>query len=159
MKNRIFCGIAAPLLLLPVLLLATGCDKYNVGNTSYDYIQTSSSFATLNNYSSRATVWYIPEKQYADSFPETLSEWQKIDVYEIEARSSHTLTFDSDDNYVTPIETYGASDSMVFYVFFKSDWDSFSWKELCEGKMWAGKCTLTAEQLVKASRTVTYPFP
>ena len=151
MKKTIFALILAT-------LAATACSKYYDDYSWWNYDYSDASFATLCNYSSEATVWFIPEKKYADNLPEELTEWHKISVYEIAPRESLTLTFDSDDDYVTPIETYGTGDSMVFYVFHKSDWDTHSWKELREGRMWTGWCSLSVSQMLEKNSKLTYPF-
>ena len=143
---------------LLLLVLSAGCSKYYVGYYEETEVPTEGTFATLRNHSSEDTVWYIPDKDHAGSFPEALSDWQKIALYEIPARSSCSLCFDSEDDYITPVETYGISDAMVFYVFRKSDWDSHSWKELYEGRMWAGIRTLTVSQMLDAGKVVNFPF-
>ena len=155
MKNSIL-SLAVTALLSCVLY--SGCWKYDCGYYEETYIPTEDVFATLKNYSSEDTVWYIPDKEHSEELPQTLSDWQKISVYEIPARSSENLYFDSTDNYTTPLETYGTADAMVFYVFRKSDWDSHSWEELLNGQMWAGRCSLTVTQMLDSDQTVSYPF-
>lgn len=138
--------------------LACSCDKYYEGYYDPEYYKSSKEFLTLRNYSSDATVWFIPAKENSETLPEELSEWQKISIYEINGQSACTLTFDSDDSYVTPVETYGPDDRMVIYVFKKDVWDKHGWAELVTGKMWSGKTSLSVEEAVKLKKIVTYPM-
>ena len=148
--------------IIPFIVIASAlvsCSKYVDGYIDYNYgSSTEGSFVTLNNYSSDATVWYIPDLEHASALPETLTEWQKTSVYEVDAHSSFTVWFDSTDGYVTPEETYGVSDTMPFYVFKKSDWDAFTWQELVQDQMWAGVRNFTVQQMIDADSNVIFPF-
>lgn len=141
-----------------VAALACSCDKYYDGYYDPEYYKTSKEFLTLRNFSNDATVWFIPAKENSEVLPDELSEWQKISIYEINGQSALTLTFDSDDNYVTPVETYGINDKIVIYVFKKEVWDACSWEDLVKGKKWSGKCTLSVEEALASRQVVTYPM-
>lgn len=136
------------------------CDKnyYREGYYDDKYYQSSKEVLTLRNFSSDETVWFVPEQRYAESLPMELSEWDKISVCQVGPHSSYTLDFDSKDNYVTPIETYGPGDRMSIYVFKKSVWEKYSWQEIVEGRMWCGHCTLSVDEAVKLDGIVTYPM-
>lgn len=144
--------------VLAAAVLAVSCNKYNDGYYDPAYYKTSREFLTLRNFSSEATVWFIPAKENSVTLPAELTEWQKISVYEIDAKSSYTLTFDSDDSYVTPVETYSTTDKMVIYVFPKKVWDAHTWSELVAGQMWTGKGSYTVDEMVALKKIVTYPM-
>jgi len=154
MKNNIISTI----FLAFVAMAAVSCDKYYDGYYDPAYYETSTNFMTLRNYSSEATVWFIPARENSETLPSELSEWQKISIYELGAKSSMTLSFDSDDSYVTPVETYSPTDKMVIYVFPKTVWDSHTWAELVAGKMWTGKCSYSVDEMVALKKIVTYPM-
>lgn len=155
MKNSISHIFAA----LSLIALFSACSK-----SDYDMMETepfheySTRFLVLRNYSSDDTVWFIPDKDSAASLPSELSEWQKIAIYSIPAHGKLDLTFDSTDNYVTPVETYGVNDKIVIYVFKKSVWDSNVWSALVSGKLWSGKCELSVEDARELNGFVTYPM-
>lgn len=137
--------------------LTCSCDKYY---DRYDpkYYESSTDFLTLRNYSSDATVWFIPAKENSKVLPDELSEWQKISIFEVSGKSAVTLSFDSKDNYVTPVETYGIKDTMAIYVFKKDVWNKNEWKELVRGQKWCGKCVLSVEDALKLQKVITYPM-
>ncbi|MBP9987563.1 MAG: hypothetical protein KBT44_06555 [Bacteroidales bacterium] len=141
-----------------IAALACSCDKYYDGYYDPEYYATSKDFLTLRNYSSDVTVWFIPAKENSETLPDELSEWQKISIYEINGQSARTLTFDSEDNYVTPVETYGIDDEMVIYVFKKEIWDAYEWKDLVKGKKWSGKCSLSVKDALESKSVITYPI-
>ena len=141
-----------------VSVLAVSCDWYYDGFDEYRYYDNTTQFLTLRNYSSEATVWFIPSKENSENLPSELSEWQKISIYDVDSRSSMSLDFDSDDNYVTPVETYSPTDRMVIYVFLKSVWDSHTWAELVNGQLWSAKVSYSVEEIVAQNKTVTYPI-
>lgn len=154
--NRIYSIIT----VLAAALLISGCNKYYDGieDSENKYVEHNSRFLILRNYSSDDTVWFIPDKDCATTLPAVLDEWHKISVFEVEAHSSYDLTFDSTDNYVTPVETYGVNDKMVFYVFKKSVWEANDWATLVSGKMWSGKCELSVDDARALNGFVTYPM-
>lgn len=141
----------------------SSCDKEgfdSIGEETIPPYETNKGFMLLRNYSSDDTVWYIPDKEHADNLPiDKLSEWQKISIFNIEAHQSYELTYDSNDNYLTPLETYGVNDKMVFYVFKKQVWEAHSWSELVTGRLWECRCELSVEDAIKQNRTLTYPMP
>lgn len=147
-------------LLLTVLAIAIldSCDRYYNGYYDDPFYETNTMFLTLRNYSSDATVWFIPDASCSGELPSELSEWQTIAIYELEPKSAVQLTFDSGDDYVTPVETYGVNDSMSIYVFKKDVWESHGWPELVSGKMWCGRCSLSVEEARKLHGIVTYPM-
>lgn len=148
------------LALAAALLAATSCDKAYEGSYPVsDPVENNVSFMMLRNFSSETTVWFIPDKACATSLPTVLSEWQLISVWEVKPNSKVSVTFDSNDGYVTPIETYGVDDKMAFYVFKKSVWDSNDWATLVKNKMWCGCCFLSASEVLEMNRMVTYPIP
>ena len=133
------------------------CAKYY--DTSWvSYWDSADFFVTLKNYSSDDLIFFIPEKQYAENLPLQLSDWQKISVYEVKANSSISIEFDSDDNYETPIETYGVDDKMFFYIFKQSVWDSNSWEDLVNGKKWVACNSYSVEKIIALKRTISYPI-
>ncbi|MBP9986961.1 MAG: hypothetical protein KBT44_03435 [Bacteroidales bacterium] len=136
----------------------SSCDRYYDGYYDDLYYETNTVFLTLRNYSSEATVWFIPDVKCDGELPSELSEWQKIAVYAVEPKSAVQLTFDSSDDYVTPVETYGVNDRMAIYVFKKEVWDSHDWPELVTGKMWCGRCSLSVEEARELHSIVTYPM-
>ncbi|MBQ0077138.1 MAG: hypothetical protein KBS55_00685 [Bacteroidales bacterium] len=140
------------------VLAFASCSRDYEGYYDNAYYEKTKNFLTLRNYSSDATVWYIPDVDHADVLPTELTEWQKIAIYSVDAHSSGSLTFDSSDNYETPVETYGVDDELVIYVFKKDVWNSHSWSELVAGQMWCGKCTLSVEDALKSNGIVTYPM-
>lgn len=153
MKKNILISLS----VIVAAFLASSCDRYYDGYYDPAYYETSNEFITLRNYSSEATVWFIPEKENSEILPSELSEWQKISVYEIDAHSAVTLTFDSDDGCVTPVETYAPTDRMVIYVFLKKVWDSHEWAELVSGEMWTGKYSYSVDEMLQLKKIVTYP--
>lgn len=142
-----------------MLAAVAACDRYSDGY-GYDpsYYRTSSEYMTLRNFSSDTTVWFVPEKQYADALPDSLTEWQRISVYRIAPHSSFILTYDSSDSYVTPEETYGPEDSFTIYVFKSRDWNMYPWKTLVSGQKWVGKVSMTVEEAAGLNNIVTYPM-
>ena len=144
------------ILAAAALAALCSCNKYYDGYFD-GYYETTGDFLILKNYSDEPTVWLIPEKSCAEVLPEELSEWQRTSLYEVAARSSETLSFDSDDHYTTPPETYAMDDNMVIYVFKKSVWDSNTWKEIVRGKMWAQKYSLSVSDALSLDRAVSYP--
>ena len=154
MKKTIFAAL---------LLCLVACNKGSYDSIGEDCVppyEQNQGFLLLRNYSSEDTVWYIPDREHSENLPaDALSEWQKISVFVVPAQSSVELTYDSNDNYLTPVETYGVEDNMVFYVFKKTVWDSNDWKALVSNKLWSGKCSLSVQQALAQSRTVTYPMP
>lgn len=152
--RRFFFNIMVTALVFMVL---SSCDRYYDGYYDDIHHSTSTGFLNLKNYSSEATVWFIPDAETAGNLPSELSEWQKIDVYEVAPQSSVCLTFDSEDNYVTPVETYGIGDRMEIYVFKKDVWDNYGWAEIVAGRMWCGRFSLSVEEARELNGTVTYP--
>lgn len=154
--KKIFVILAAAIFTL------SSCNKdgyVSIGEGERPPYEDNYGFLLLRNYSSEDTVWFIPDKEHADALPENeLSEWQKISIFHIEAHSSMELTYDSSDNYTTPLETYGVEDRMTFYVFKKSVWGSHSWSELVSGQLWTCKYSLSVEEALAQNRTVTYPM-
>lgn len=147
------------LAVLPaVVALVCGCDRYYDSEYDERYYETSKDFMTLRNFSSDTTVWFIPERDNAATLPSELSEWQSISVYEIGPHSAMILTFDSNDSYVTPVETYGVEDRMVIYVFKKKVWESNDWSALVSGKMWCGCVSYSVDEIVALNKIVTYPM-
>lgn len=149
--SSILCTVLA-------LAAAVSCDRYYDGYYDDPYYDTNTYFLTLRNYSSEATVWFIPDAECAGELPQELSEWQKISVYEVQPQSAVQLSFDSEDNYVTPVETYGIGDRMTIYVFKKNVWDNTEWSEIVAGSKWCGKCSLSVEDARKLKGIVTYPM-
>ena len=152
------------ILFAAVLVFAlNSCNKQafdSIGEGGVPPYEQNQGFLLLRNYSSDDTVWFIPDKEHAANLPaDALSEWQKIAIYTIAAHQSFELTYDSDDNYITPLETYGVNDKMVFYVFKKKVWETHPWSELVSGKLWVCKCELSVEDAIKQNRTLTYPMP
>ena len=150
-------------LFAAAVLALSSCNKGDFDSIIGDEIppyETNHGFMLLRNYSSDDTVWYIPDKEHADNLPtDKLTEWQQISIYTVEAHQSYELTYDSNDNYITPLETYGVDDEMTFYIFKKYVWDTHSWSELVAGKLWECKCTLSVEEALAQNRTLTYPMP
>lgn len=150
-------------LLAAALLTLSSCHKGgydSMGDSEIPPYETNQGFLLLRNYSSDDTVWFIPDKEHADNLPaDALSEWQKISVFTIAAHNSYELTYDSNDNYLTPLETYGVDDKMTFYVFKKKVWDAHTWSELVSKQLWESKCSLSVEDAIKQNRTLTYPMP
>lgn len=148
------------IIALSAIALLCSCNKdyYDEGYYDDKYYKSSKEVLILRNFSSDTTVWFVPEKDHATSLPAELSEWQKISICEVQPHSSYSLTFDSNDSYVTPVETYGPSDSLQIYVFKKSVWDSHSWEELVSGKMWSGYCSLSVKDAIDLDGIVTYPM-
>lgn len=149
------------LVAVAALLLLPGCNKDYMKD--YDerepFKENKRTFLILRNYSSDDTVWFIPDKAFSVALPAApLDEWHKISVFEVKAHSSYELTFDSTDNYVTPVETYGPDDRMLFYVFKKDVWDSNEFPDLVSGQMWSGKCSLSVEEARELNGFVTYPM-
>lgn len=156
MKKTIYLIMAAA-----VALMAAACSKdYSYDSGYYDdrYYETSKEVLTLRNFSSDTTVWFIPELECAENLPSELSEWQKIAVTQLLPHSSGTLTFDSNDSYVTPIETYGPDDNLSIYVFKKNVWDNYLWSDIVKDRMWCGHCTLSVEEAIALRGIVTYPM-
>ena len=149
---------AAAACLLVAALSACSADKYTEGYYDSKYYESSTSYLTLRNFSSDTTFWFIPEKEYALSLPEELSEWQKISIYEVAPHSSYILTFDSSDSYVTPEETYGPEDSMAIYVFSADAWKHNSWQELVRGSLWTCSGLYSVEDILSLDGIVTYPM-
>lgn len=154
MKKNILIFVS----VIAAAFLASSCDRYYDKYYDPSYYETSNDFMTLRNYSSEATVWFIPAKENSGTLPSELSEWQKISIYEIDAHSAMTLKFDSLDSYVTPVETYAPTDRMVIYVFPKKVWDSHTWAELVSGEMWTGKGSYSVDEMVQLNKIVTYPM-
>ena len=146
------------ILAVAALLVLSACDRYYDGYYDDEYYESSTNFLTLRNFSSDTTVWFIPEKAYAESLPAELSEWQRISIFELWPHSSEILSFDSGDNYETPLETYGVADRFTIYIFKKSVWESYTWQDIVNGKMWCGKCSLTVDDAVAQKRVVSYPI-
>lgn len=147
------------LLVFALVIVTLGsCKGYDKGYYDEKYYETNVNFLTLRNYSSDATVWFVPDVEYAENLPSELSEWQRIAIYDVDAHSSGYITFDSNDNYVTPVETYGVGDKMVIYVFKKDVWEKYEWPEIVAGKMWCGKCSLSVEDARELNGIITYPM-
>lgn len=148
--------------LLLIILSAVAfvsCNKdYSDGYYDPPYYEAAKSFITLRNFSSDNTVWFIPDKSCNGMLPAVLTEWQKIAIYEVAAHSSYSMTFDSNDNYVTPIESFGVNDRMTIYVFKKDVWDSHSWSELVNNQLWSSKGEYSAEDFITLNKVVTYPI-
>ena len=141
-----------------MLAAVCGCDKYYDGYYDDLYYETSKDVLTFRNFSNDTTVWFIPDSEHSGNLPEELSEWQKISIWELNPHSACTISFDSNDSYETPVETYGVNDRMVIYVFKKSVWESHSWNELVNGRMWSGKVAYSVDDVLKLNRIVTYPM-
>jgi len=141
-----------------IAFVAVSCNKSYDGYYDKEYYETSTEFLTLRNFSSDSTVWFIPERDCADNLPESLSEWQKISIFELAPHSSYVLSFDSNDSYVTPVETYEVNDRIAIYVFKRSVWQSHSWAELVSGKMWSGYCRYSVDEMIELRQIVTYPM-
>ncbi|MGN1226917.1 MAG: hypothetical protein ACI4TL_06755 [Candidatus Cryptobacteroides sp.] len=148
--------------ILTTLFCLVSCMQKGYDSIGEDCVppyEHNQGFMLLRNYSSDDTVWFIPDKDHAENLPtESLTEWQKISVFTVPAHSSYELYYDSQDNYITPVETYGVEDRMVFYVFKKEIWDSKSWQELVEGQLWSGNCSLSVEEARAQNCTLTYPM-
>lgn len=153
--NRIIALIAAGFLFGA----CSSAFDYDRGNYDDSYYETNSEVLTIRNFSSDATVWFIPDRDHAEVLPDELSEWQKISVFEVEPHSSYPILFDSNDFYVTPIETYGPEDTLIVYVFKKDVWNGYSWKELVEGRLWSCKAGYSVQDAVSSSGIITYPMP
>ena len=154
MKKTIFAAL---------LLCLVACNKGSYDSIGEDCVppyEPNQCVQLRRNNSTEQTARYIPDREHSENLPaDALSEWQKISVFVVPAHSSVELTYDSNDNYLTPVETYGVEDNMVFYVFKKTVWDSNDWKALVSNKLWSGKCSLSVQQALAQSRTVTYPMP
>lgn len=146
------------ILVAVVLSALCACDRYYDGYYDDICVPAPDAFLTFRNLSSDSTVWFVPEKACAEALPEELSEWQKISIFELEPHSEQVLFLDSNDDYETPVETYGMDDRFTIYIFKKSVWNSYSWQDLVSGKMWSGKCSLTVDEALAMKATVTYPL-
>ena len=157
MKKNTFFAIISSIVLGALL---PGCDPYGYDSYTDPYsYDTSSDVLSLRNFSSDTTVWYIPDRESAlGTLPAELSEWQKIAIFEILPHSTYYLSFDSGDNYVTPLETYQTTDALSIYVFKKADWRTHTWEELIQNELWCYFGTYTVEQAVAANCTITYPI-
>lgn len=146
------------LLISAAITVLGSCDRYLDGYYDDRYYETNTDFLTLRNYSSDSTVWFIPEAGCKGDLPSELSEWQLISVYRVPPKSAVQLSFDSNDNYETPVETYGINDMMTIYVFKEKVWDKYGWGDIVAGQMWCGKCRLSVEEAVALHGIVTYPM-
>lgn len=145
--------------VLTALVLICSCSAdYDSGYYDDNYYETNDVVLTARNFSSDATVWYIPDKPHADPLSDEMSEWQKISLFEIDAHSSYSIRFDSKDNYVTPIETYGMGDTLTLYIFKKDVWDSHSWQELVHDGLWSCKARYSVADAISAKGIITYPI-
>lgn len=153
MKHKLLVIMAAAL-----LSLGSCSPAYDEGYYDEEYYKTNDVALTARNFSSDATVWFIPDKEHADSLPSVLSEWQKISVFHIDAHSSYTIMFDSNDDYLTPIDTYGKEDTLAVYVFKQDIWDSCSWNELVSGEMWSCKAKYSVADALATKGIITYPM-
>lgn len=141
------------------MVLICSCSAgYDSGYYDDDYYETNDVVLTARNFSSDATVWYIPDKTHADPLSDEMSEWQKISLFEIDTHSSYCIRFDSNDNYVTPIETYGIGDTLTLYIFKKDVWDSHSWQELVNDRLWSCKARYSVADAISAKGIITYPI-
>ena len=154
MKRYIFAIMLAALTVTGI----SSCDRYYDGYYDDRYYETNTQFLTLRNYSSEATVWFIPEAACNGELPAEISEWQAISVYTVPPQSAVQLSFDSEDNYVTPVETYGVDDRMTIYVFKEYVWNNCGWDDIVSGSMWCGKCSLSVADARKLNGIVTYPM-
>lgn len=147
------------LVMIAVVLGLGACSHdYEAGYYDDTYYETNDVVLTARNFSSDATVWFIPDRDHADSLPDELSEWLKISVYRIDAHSSYSIMFDSNDGYLTPIETYGKDDTLAVYVFKKEIWDSHSWNELASGELWSCKARYSVADALSTGGIITYPM-
>lgn len=148
--------------LLSVLFCAS-CFSYDLRDMEPSYREYP--VVTLQNTSSRDIVWFVPDAEYADSLPDSLTESMVNNMFIQSPGYAFAVCYfipnkSGLDPWVEPFPqliNYAPGDDVDFYVFDAEVVDTTDWKTIKDNSLWLARYSCSAKAIADMNYRLNYP--